>query len=304
VPEGVNPGDKLKATTPSGVKVLLRVPEGAGPGTELNFTLPKGTTTSKAASDDTAAVEVKAATKIQAQIRGKTVRKSVVSTRPKGEPPKPKAKTELEDGATVEDEALARAATRVQSAVRGHAVRYEQEELRRVEWMKYYMQPDVAEYDKALELTCTPEEEAAVEDAKQENSRVQWLEYFVADGKFNEARELGWDGKNPPPPASGAPAGLCGALAKCFGGGDGGAAAAEEARKADFVKAVRAYDWDGAFALAGTPDEKNDVADSKNRVEWMVYHLSQGDRTQALTYAITSEERIRIESSEDLVKAS
>ncbi len=33
VPEGVNPGDKLKATTPSGVKVLLRVPEGAGPGT-------------------------------------------------------------------------------------------------------------------------------------------------------------------------------------------------------------------------------------------------------------------------------
>ena len=41
------------------------------------------------------------------------------------------------------------------------ARRYEQEELRRVEWMKYYMQPDVAEYDKALELTCTPEEEAA-----------------------------------------------------------------------------------------------------------------------------------------------
>ena len=103
---------------------------------------------------------------------------------------------------------------------------------------------------------------------------------------------------------------------------------------------LRAYDWDGAFALAATFEEKVDVADSKNRVEWMVYHLSQGDRTQvrhrgregwrerrrlvlegggrsgaclssaclrltqALTYAITSEERIRIESSEDLVKAS
>ena len=49
VPEGVNPGDKLKATTPSGVKVLLRVPEGAGAGTELNFTLPKGSSSSKAA---------------------------------------------------------------------------------------------------------------------------------------------------------------------------------------------------------------------------------------------------------------
>ena len=58
---------------------------------------------------------------------------------------------------------------------------------------RYYIQPDAAEYEKALELTCTPAEEAAVEDAKQENSRVQWLEYFVAEGKLSQARQLGWD---------------------------------------------------------------------------------------------------------------
>ena len=155
----------------------------------------------------------------------------------------------------------------------------------------------MAEYDKALELTCSPEEEAGVEEAKQENSRVQWLEYFVADGKFSQARELGWDGKNPPPPEGSASNGICGVFAKCFGGGGGGAPAAADAqRKADFTKAVRAYDWKGALALATTPEDKADVADSKNRVEWMEYHLAQGDRTQALTYAITSEERIRIES--------
>ena len=134
VPEGVNPGDKLKATTPSGVKVLLRVPEGAGPGTELNFTLPKGSSSSKAAEDDTAAQAI-AATRIQAKIRGKSVRKSVASARPAGAPPKPAPKllaTELGDGAEEEDQA----AVRLQAAVRGHAVRYEQEEVRRVEWLK------------------------------------------------------------------------------------------------------------------------------------------------------------------------
>jgi hypothetical protein len=38
------------------------------------------------------------------------------------------------------------------------------------------------------------------------------------------------------------------------------------------------------------------VADSKSRVEWMEFHLARGDRAQALEYAITSEERIRVES--------
>ena len=67
-------------------------------------------------------------------------------------------------------------------------------------------------------------------------------------------------------------------------------------RRAEFCKAVRAYDWEGALALDPTEQEKTDVADSKNRVEWMEYFLGQGDSVQALLYAITSEERRRAES--------
>ena len=54
---------------------------------------------------------------------------------------------------------------------------------------------------------------------------------------------------------------------------------------------MRTYDWERAEAFAMTEQEKEDVADSKNRVDWMDYYLAQGDRTQALIYAITSAER-------------
>ena len=175
----------------------------------------------------------------------------------------------------------------------------------------------------------------------QENSRVQWMEYFVASGKLTEAKELGWDGKTPPPPGGGGGGGLCAVFAKCFGpsGGAGGmGGGGEETRKADFVKAVRNYEWDKATALASGAEETQvrpgrpahsppplapwphtppcrpprrarshaaparrtrahapapthprsrarcaarppkhvqDVADSKNRVEWMDYHTAQ-----------------------------
>ena len=66
-------------------------------------------------------------------------------------------------------------------------------------------------------------------------------------------------------------------------------------RRAEFCKAVRAYDWDGALALAANEQETVDVADSKNRVDWMEYFLAQGDSMQAMLYAITSEERQRVE---------
>jgi len=162
---------------------------------------------------------------------------------------------------------------------------------------------------------------------------VQWMEYFVASGKLTEAKELGWDGKTPPPPGGGGGGGLCAVFAKCFGpsGGAGGmGGGGEETRKADFVKAVRNYEWDKATALARGAEETQvrpgrpahspppgpwplathpavqaptprplsrrartphprsrtrcaarppkhvqDVADSKNRVEWMDYHTAQ-----------------------------
>ena len=75
--------------------------------------------------------------------------------------------------------------------------------------------------------------------------------------KLGQARELGWDGKNPPPSAGLAANGICGVFAKCFGGG--GDAGAEARRLADFARAVRAYDWDTAQALATTAEARADV---------------------------------------------
>eukprot|EP00964_Phaeocystis_antarctica_P037565 scaffold21465_cov62-Phaeocystis_antarctica.AAC.9 len=82
------------------------------------------------------------------------------------------------------------------------------------------------------------------------------------------------------------------------------ASAKELKRRADFCKAVRAYEWEGAQALAATPQENCDVADSKNRVDWMEYFLAQGDGMQAMLYAITSEERQRAEPTEDAAAAT
>ena len=71
--------------------------------------------------------------------------------------------------------------------------------------------------------------------------------------------------------------------------------AKEVQRRAEFCKAVRAYEWDAALTLAATDKEKTDVAESKNRVDWLEYFLAQGDNAQAMLYAITNEERQRAE---------
>jgi hypothetical protein len=59
---------------------------------------------------------------------------------------------------------------------------------------------------------------------------------------------------------------------------------------------VRAYEWERAQALAATEQEREDVANSQVRVDWMEYFLAQGDSTQAMLYAITREERQRAEA--------
>jgi hypothetical protein len=121
LPTGAKPGDKLKATTPSGVKVLLRVPEDVGPGTELTFTLPEGATVSKAASDDTAA--------------------------------------EAEEN--VEAEAI----IKMQSAFRGHHVRFQQTEEARLQWLQFHLQ--TGEYEEARALCVSDKETQIVAAAEQ-----------------------------------------------------------------------------------------------------------------------------------------
>ena len=73
----------------------------------------------------------------------------------------------------------------------------------------------------------------------------------------------------------------------------------ESQRRAEFCKAVRAYKWETAQALAATEQERVDVANSQVRVDWMEYFLAQGDSTQAMLYTITREERQRAEAVGD-----
>ena len=44
----------------------------------------------------------------------------------------------------------------LQSTFRGHTARNEQQEASRVQWLTYYMQPSVAEWDEALSLAVSP----------------------------------------------------------------------------------------------------------------------------------------------------
>ena len=117
VPEGVKPGDKLQATTPSGVKVKLVVPEKAESGMSLTFTLPKSHSPR----------ETHAATAIQCRVRGKQVRRSIPAK-------EGVASSEVVHLSATPD--MERAAVALQSSFRGHAVRNDQQEQSRLHWIE------------------------------------------------------------------------------------------------------------------------------------------------------------------------
>eukprot|EP00966_Prymnesium_polylepis_P294645 6804100-Prymnesium_polylepis.3 len=121
VPDGVKPGDKLQATTPSGVKVKLVVPDKAEPGMSLTFTLPK----SQSPKEDRAAIA------IQARVRGRKGRKDI--------PTKKEEDLAGITSGTGSTDAIAdqqKAAVALQSSFRGHTVRNEQQEQSRLQWME------------------------------------------------------------------------------------------------------------------------------------------------------------------------
>ncbi len=71
VPPNTKPGSKLKLTIPGMTeKVVITVPEGAEPGRTISFTLPKN----KSAVETKLLEQTKAATAIQARLRGKAAR--------------------------------------------------------------------------------------------------------------------------------------------------------------------------------------------------------------------------------------
>ena len=135
----------LQATTPSGVKVKLVVPDGAEPGMNLTFSLPKTTSPQ----------ETQAAIKLQSISRGRKARKQAAGTLPRPAGPPPGS-----------DPALEAAATKLQSSFRGHTARNEQQEASRLQWMEYYRQPHVAEFERALELAVSPAEEGEIKAAQ------------------------------------------------------------------------------------------------------------------------------------------
>jgi len=89
VPPNTRPGHKLKLTIPGmPEKVVITVPEGAEPGRTISFTLPRG----KKALDEHLEQQTKAATALQAKMRGVNVRRkatAAASSPGRGQPPRP-----------------------------------------------------------------------------------------------------------------------------------------------------------------------------------------------------------------------
>jgi len=282
VPSSVQPGDKLQATTPSGVKVKLAVPEGAEPGTILTFSLP--------ASVGFEDKQAKAAVLIQARVRGAKSRSSLSASKEAAAP----AGSESNPIVIKEEPELVLAAIKLQKSYRGHSVRNEQQEASRLQWMAYYMQPEVAEWGDALALAVSPEEEQLVHAARagieyEEENRLKWFRFYVSNGEFDRAAELvvtEVEAALVIRSRATAPAKCC----ACLQGGAATAAAAEEERYQRFVQAIRAYQWEVASTLALTPEEAQDVADSKVRVSAMQQAISTNDTKKALEYAITNDE--------------
>lgn len=347
VPEGVLPGQKIIATTPTGVKVKLIVPEGAEPGMILTFELPP--------SQD------KAATRIQAALRGKQSRsqsrqrpnapipvpqpsplplpvpelepESVDATEPKpaaapapttpSEPPlvpeptiekasepmpvevEPEpvgtAPTANEDVVEVQakeaaidtsDTALAQSALKVQSVYRGHSARTARHEEARVQWLQYYMMPDIAKWDKAMELAVTPEEEEEIRKAQglgadeEEKRRLQWLKHYTETGNFEKAFELAVDEKEQADVMK-AKTTAASHPCSCFTNKE----AVERERKEKFMTAMMNYEWEIAKTLAVSKEEFDDIEDSVTRVNTMFALKARGEYALAMEQAITEAER-------------
>ena len=273
VPPGVKPGDRLKATTPSGVRVKLSVPEGAVPGTILTFALPVGVGVSDR--------ETQAAMLIQARIRGSVTRNLLASG---VAPIRLMAQPEV-----------IKAATRLQSTFRGHATRNEQQEASRVQWMNYYMQAAVGEWEEALSLAVSPEEEERVRQARaalsgEEDKRVKWFVHYLQTRNYAKAAELAVTPLESARVIKAKALAALGPCACCIGDSK----MLERERSLKFAQSIREYDWEAAAVLAQSAEENQDVADSKLRVQLMDSAITDGDFVAADQLAITVEEKQRI----------
>ena len=300
VPDGVTPGSRLQATTPSGVRVKLVVPAGAKPGMLLTFQVPRGAKRSRRAQKELEEQLNVQAVKIQAAVRGRRTRNLVHARVPSMPPPGkarvppgvPPSRRQIEEATgTV---ALEQAATRLQSTFRGHTTRNEQQESSRMQWLEYYLQPEVREFEKAETLAVTAEELARVRAAQlaavdgddpQEIRRVQWLKHYMKGKEFARAMELAISELELAAVLKGRVL-ASKVLFACVPR----ASELELERSIKFVDAVRRCEWALAETLAISGDEFQDVADSRARVAALKQALRTGKFELAQTYAITQAE--------------
>jgi hypothetical protein len=127
----------------------------------------------------------------------------------------------------------------------------------------------VARWESARDLAISAEEEAQIEAVQkgveyEETSRLKWFRYYVSTSEFDEADKLVVT------PVEAAlvlrsratvPPRCCACIRLSTP-----ASEAEAERYERFVQAIRSYHWEVAEVLALTPEEAQDVADSKVRV--------------------------------------
>ena len=157
--------------------------------------------------------------------------------------------------------AVEKAAVRVQSFVRGHQARDSQEEVRRIEWLRFLAVE--GKYADALKLAIKPAEEAAVKQMQSGD----------VEGGTRKLVEATTPKSAPPSPTPKVAA----------------------AAKPSFSDAIKAYDWGLGAELASSEQDRKDLADSKARVEWMAKYVKEGDVQRAKSLAITEAEVERID---------
>ena len=273
VPAGVEPGQRLQATTPGGVKVKLVVPAGAQEGMLLTFQVPKQ---KKKAGRLVDPEEVSAAISIQSAMRGRAARASLGSL--KAMPVPPPGSPPARSAAKFDEK---KAALVVQRSFRGHTVRNDQQESARLQWMNYYAQPDVAEWSKAFGLAVTPEEEEDIRKARrkaetapvteEEVRRREWLKHYIASRDFTAAREIAL-GAVEEANILKASAMATRVVCSCLPGG----AEIETQRVGNLADAIRTGDFAVAEILAMDAAEHQDVAEARRRSAALTKSASKG----------------------------
>ena len=299
IPEGVAPGSRLQATTPSGVRVKLVVPEGARPGMLLTFEVPAGARSKSRKRREEDAAQHKQATVIQAAIRGRQARKGDGPLAPPMPPPGAKGlptgvpPTRVQIESAAHKLALERAAVKVQSVHRGHQARNEQQEASRLQWFEYYLQSDVSEFDQAEALAVSNEEISRVKAARaasgevdaDELRRIQWLQHYIKVKDFAKATEMvatAVEGATVLKATAMASRVFCACIPK--------ADQVEAERLSKFASSLRTHDFEVAEVLAISGDEFEEVATQQKRYESMMKAQLEGNFDKAFHLAKYNEE--------------